>query len=126
MARTEKPQKDYDPTATYVFGFIFSILLTIVPYMLVVNQRLTGNTMIIALVAIALSQMIVQLYFFLHLGSERKPRWNLLAFLFMALVVLIVVVGSLWIMNNLNYNMHPQEVEKYIQEEELIDKSDTR
>lgn len=115
----QKP--DYDPTTSYIFGFLFSILLTIVPYLLVVNHRLAGWTLVGVLIAVALAQMIVQLFFFLHLGNERRPRWNLMVFLFMALVVLIVVIGSLWIMNNLNYHMSPHDVEKYIEQEELID-----
>ena len=41
-----------------------------------------------------------------------------MAFLFMMLIVVIVVIGSLWIMTNLDYNMMPDEVETYILEEE--------
>lgn len=54
---------------------------------------------------LAFGQFVVQLVYFLHLGTEQKPRWKLLVFWFMIVVVLIVVVGSLWIMYNLNYNM---------------------
>lgn len=107
----------------YVFGFMLSILFTIIPYMLVVNERLSGWGLIFALFIFAFSQMAVQLYFFLHLGNEAKPRWNLLMFLFMSLVVGIVVLGSLWIMNNLDYGLSTQEVDKYIREEELINKT---
>jgi cytochrome o ubiquinol oxidase subunit IV len=126
MIKRHTEKTSYDPTMSYVFGFLFSILLTIVPYLLVVNDRLSGNALIGTLVAVALAQMVIQLFFFLHMGREPKPRWNLLVFLFMVLIVLIVVIGSLWIMNNLDYNMMPEEVERYIEKEELIDKTDTR
>lgn len=122
MQKHRLEKKEYDPTASYVFGFLFSLLITIVSYLMVVNQTLSGQALIAALIVFALAQLAVQLFFFLHLGEERKPRWNLMAFAFMALVVLIVVIGSLWIMKNLDYNMHPSEVEQYIREEELIDK----
>jgi cytochrome o ubiquinol oxidase operon protein cyoD len=53
--------------------------------------------------------------FFLHLGRESKPRWNLNALLFAVLVVVIIVFGSLWIMHNLNYHMqNPQQINKYL------------
>lgn len=108
-------------TTAYTMGFLLSLLLTIIPYLMVVNQRLAGTALIAGLIGLALAQLFIQLFFFLHLGNERGPRWNLMAFVFMAMIVLIVVAGSLWIMNNLNYNMMPHEVEDYIKKEELID-----
>jgi cytochrome o ubiquinol oxidase operon protein cyoD len=56
-------------------------------------------------VGLAVAQLLVQLVFFLHLGREPKPRQNLVVFLFMLLVIGILVIGSLWIMHNLNYHM---------------------
>jgi cytochrome o ubiquinol oxidase operon protein cyoD len=54
---------------------------------------------------LAVAQMIVQLVFFLHLGDEVRPRYKFASFVFMAGILIIVVGGSLWIMNNLNQNM---------------------
>ncbi len=107
---------------TYVAGFILSVGLTIVAYLLVTKHVYEGWTLIYALVGLAVVQLFVQMFFFLHLGQEPKPRWNLGSFLFMLLVLLIIVVGSLWIMHNLNYNMmmSPDEMNKYVQEEEGI------
>jgi len=45
------------------------------------------------------------LIFFLHLGIESKPRWNLLVFYFMVVVLAILLYGSFWIMSNLDYRM---------------------
>lgn len=47
-------------------------------------------------------QILIQMVCFYHIGAESKPRWNLWMFLFMALVVFLIIGGSLWIMNNLN------------------------
>ena len=90
---------------SYIIGFILSIILTVVPYMIVVHKLLPHDSMIIAVVIIGIMQLLVQLIFFLHLGGESKPRWNLMAFLFTLLVVIILVVGTMWIMYNLDYNM---------------------
>lgn len=107
---------------TYIAGFILSVGLTIAAYLLVTKHVYEGWTLIYALVGLAVVQLFVQMFFFLHLGQEPKPRWNLGSFLFMLLVLLIIVVGSLWIMHNLNYNMmmSPDEMNKYVQEEEGI------
>ena len=79
-----------------------------------------GSPAGVFLAALAITQMIVQLLFFFHLGEEKKPRLNTMSFLFMLMVVGIIAFGSIWIMYNLNYNMMPHEVENYIQQEEGI------
>lgn len=105
----------------YVMGFCWSVILTIAAYVAVVNQMLPRNELVAYITILALLQVAVQLYFFLHLGDESKPRWNLWTFLFMGSVLLIIVIGSLWIMHNLNYNMMPEmpphEVDEYMLEE---------
>jgi len=102
----------------YTIGFVCSALLTLVAYILVVGGiRMSSMALIGILGALALVQAAVQLVFFLHLGDEIRPRYKLLAFWFMMLTLVIVVVGSLWIMDNLNYNMMhmtPAEKDNYM------------
>jgi cytochrome o ubiquinol oxidase operon protein cyoD len=89
----------------YLVGFLLSILLTLAAYAAVAEHLLTGWVLVFALTVLALLQAGVQLLFFLHLGRESKPRWNLVVFLFMVLVLVIIVFGSLWIIHNLNYRV---------------------
>lgn len=99
---------------SYTIGFLLSIALTLAAYFLVVDKILTGSTLIAAIMGLAVVQLFVQLAFFLHLGSESRPRWNLMVFGFAVLVVVIVVLGSIWIMENLDYNMMPKEMEQHM------------
>ena len=101
---------------TYVIGFVLSIVFTLTSYLLVVNHSSSSSVglIIFFIVCMALAQFIAQLYFFLHLGKETKPRWKLYVFGFMITVVLILVFGSIWIMNNLNYRMTPDQVNQYL------------
>lgn len=92
---------------TYTTGFILSIVLTLAAYYFVVNDTFAYRELIAIIIGLAVAQLMVQLFFFLHLGKESKPRWNLIVFSFMLLVVGIIVIGSLWIMDNLDYNMMP-------------------
>lgn len=94
--------------SSYVLGFVLSIVLTLAAYFLVVNELASYWGLIIAIFTLAIFQVLIQLLLFLHMGHEPKPRRNLLVFLFMAMVVVIIAGGSLWIMNNLNYNVMPQ------------------
>ena len=54
---------------TYIIGFILSLLLTIGAFMLVMNNMLDGNEALIVIISLAVIQLFVQLFFFLHLGA---------------------------------------------------------
>ncbi|HSX45470.1 MAG TPA: cytochrome o ubiquinol oxidase subunit IV [Candidatus Saccharimonadia bacterium] len=96
---------------TYSIGFGLSLALTLLAYFIASHNLSGGWTLIYVLAVLAIIQLFVQLVFFLHLGRESKPRWNLTAAAFAAMVVLILVFGSLWIMKNLNYG-HEQPVDQ--------------
>lgn len=105
----------------YITGFCLSLGLTLVAYLLVVDNSLPRTQLLAAITALALVQLTVQLVYFLHLGREAKPRWNLMAFMFMLLVLVIVVFGSLWIMHNLDYrHMTPSQTDRYLLDEENL------
>lgn len=116
----------------YVIGYAISLLLTIVAYIVVANHvdsehSIFSHSFVLWVVmSLATIQLIVQSIYFLHLGKEAKPKWNLMAYLFMVMVVLIIVIGSLWIMNNLHYNVDPNNTKKIIQEKENIYLDDTK
>lgn len=100
---------------TYVTGYLLSISLTLIAYLVVVKRSLSNTILIGVIIVLALIQFLVQMFFFLHLGKETRPRWKLFVMLLMIMVVLILVIGSLWIMANLNYRMTPQEINTYLQ-----------
>jgi cytochrome o ubiquinol oxidase operon protein cyoD len=91
----------------YIFAFLSSIALTLAAYFLVENQLLVGPSLVFTIVALGIVQVIIQLVFFLYLGKEKRPRSNLLVFLFMALVLVILIAGTIWIMNSLNTRVMP-------------------
>lgn len=90
---------------SYVIGFILSILLTVLPYAIVVHHLLVSDALVIAIVVLGVIQLLVQLIFFLHLSTHPSQRWNLITFAFTLLILVILVCGTLWIMWNMNYNM---------------------
>ncbi|MEM6160579.1 cytochrome o ubiquinol oxidase subunit IV [Erwinia sp. P6884] len=92
---------------SYMIGFILSIILTAIPFWMVMDGGASKATIIGVVVVCAVIQVLVHLVYFLHLNTSSEERWNLVAIVFSALIILIVVVGSLWIMWNLNYNMMP-------------------
>ncbi len=96
-------QKEWHGTLkSYVIGFLASILLTGISFFLVISKLLSGKILIYTLIGLAITQALVQSLFFLHVGQEDKPRWETLMFCFMVLILLIIAIGSLWIMYDLN------------------------
>lgn len=87
---------------SYLIGFTLSLLLTSASFLLVITKLLSGISLIYALIGLAIVQAIVQLIFFLHIGQEAKPRWETITFCFTVLVLLIIIIGSLWIMHDLD------------------------
>lgn len=90
---------------SYVIGFALSIIITIAAFVLVGKQLLSNEALFVVISILAVLQLYIQLVFFLHLNTSSEGRWNLMAFIFSLIVVLILVFGSMWIMYNLNYNM---------------------
>ncbi|MES2631065.1 MAG: cytochrome o ubiquinol oxidase subunit IV [Patescibacteria group bacterium] len=106
---------------SYVVGFILSVITTLLAYILVVLEIFPKETLIYVVLGIAVVQLVVQLVFFLHLGHG--GRWKIITFVSAMLIVLIVVIGSIWIMNNLDYHMmhmSPDEMNQYMVENEGI------
>lgn len=86
----------------YAVGFISSLVLTAASFLITIYKPVEGFSLPMLLVVLALTQAIVQLLFFLHVGQEAKPRWETVVFCFMVLVLFIIAIGTLWIMFNLN------------------------
>jgi cytochrome o ubiquinol oxidase operon protein cyoD len=89
----------------YSIGYATCILLTLVAYMVADLNYYKNWAIIITIAALAFIQFIIQIVFFLHLSKDKKDRWRVYVFLSMVIVVLILVVGSIWIMNSLNNKM---------------------
>jgi cytochrome o ubiquinol oxidase operon protein cyoD len=105
---------------SYIFGFIISVLLTLSAYYTATSPTLTPAFALRVVILLAFLQFLAQLIFFLHLGKETKPRWNVFIFITTIIGMGILVGGSLWIMNHLNYRMMPQDINTYFIEEEGV------
>ena len=94
--------------ASYVIGFVLSVILTAIPFWLVMNKVFasSGATAIVIL-AFAVVQIFVHMVFFLHMNTKSEGGWNILALIFTLVLVMILFAGSLWVMYHMNANMMP-------------------
>ena len=95
---------------TYLIGFLLSVVLTAIPFWLVMTGSLDSQTTAIIIIAFAVIQIVVHTICFLHVNTRAEGGWTLMAYVFTAVIVLIVIAGSLWIMYHLNTNMMPMSV----------------
>lgn len=99
---------DHGSLKTYAIGFILSVILTAIPFWLVMGKVLnnTGTTALI-LLGLGAVQIVVHMVYFLHMNSKSEGGWNMLALIFSAVLVVIVLSGSIWVMYHMNHNMMP-------------------
>ena len=90
---------------SYLVGFALAVILTAIPFALVAMHALPPSRLAIVIAVAAVLQVLVHLRFFLHLDLATTPRENLLAIAFTAILIFIMVGGSLWIMIDLHSRM---------------------
>ncbi|SDN74793.1 cytochrome o ubiquinol oxidase operon protein cyoD [Paenibacillus sp. yr247] len=83
---------------SYIIGFALSIILTIIPLVAVMNHMLSKTGTLVLILAMAILQFAVQLFFFMHVKEGENARWNIMALLFGLVILLTIVAGSIWIM----------------------------
>ena len=92
----------------YLIGFGLSVILTAIPFWLVMSGVLPSKNLTgFIVVGFAAVQIVVHMVFFLHMNGKMEGGWTLLALIFTVIVVVITLAGSLWVMYHLNTNMMP-------------------
>jgi cytochrome o ubiquinol oxidase operon protein cyoD len=108
----EHPGEDIGYHATtrgYVIGFLLSVVLTAIPFWLVMGHVVSSPKLTAYLIlGFAAVQMGVHMVYFLHLNAKVEGGWSLLALIFTGALVLIMLSGSVWVMYHLNANMMPK------------------
>ncbi|WP_375382480.1 cytochrome o ubiquinol oxidase subunit IV [uncultured Sphingomonas sp.] len=92
----------------YLTGFALSVLLTAIPFGLVMtgaisDAKITG----LIVMALAMVQIVVHMVYFLHMDAKSEGGWTMMALIFTVVLVVIALSGSLWVMYHLNTNMMP-------------------
>ena len=101
-------QPSHSTLSGYLTGFILSVVLTAIPFWLVIagpldSKQVTG----VIVMAFAAVQVVVHMIFFLHMDARSEGGWSFLALVFTLILVAIALTGSLWVMYHLDTNMMP-------------------
>ncbi|KTD78774.1 cytochrome o ubiquinol oxidase subunit IV [Legionella waltersii] len=90
----------------YLVGFISCSLLTLLSFWVVMSHIFSKTEVLILIFSSACIQFLVQVLCFLRLSTQTEQgKTNVMSFLFTGVILTSIIVGSLWIMWNLNYYM---------------------
>ncbi len=90
---------------SYVIGYALSLALTATAFAVVRFQTLAAAATFGVILALAFVQMIVHFRFFLHISLRKSSRHDLQLILFSALIIALMVSGTLVILFNLRGRM---------------------
>ncbi len=97
----------------YVTGFVLSVILTAIPFWLVMGKVFASSTATtFVILGFAMVQIFVHMVFFLHMTSTAEGGWTWMSLIFMVVLVVITLSGSLWVMYHLKTNMMPPSLEQ--------------
>ena len=91
----------------YTIGLALAVVLTAISFWVANTSLLWPPGVTLGLTVLAIAQMGIHLVFFLHVTTGPDNTNNVMALAFGVLIVILVVVGSLLIMADLNDNMMP-------------------
>ncbi|PVY70245.1 cytochrome bo3 quinol oxidase subunit 4 [Cupriavidus alkaliphilus] len=94
----------------YTIGLLLSVALTVASFATVMTGMLRSDAAIALVVGFCVAQLLVQLVYFLHLGTAPGQRGNTVIFACTGFLIAIVVAGSLWVMHNADLNMMPTDM----------------
>jgi cytochrome o ubiquinol oxidase operon protein cyoD len=108
----ELAEEDHDTlhvtVGGYVTGFVLSVILTAIPFWLVMGKVLPNPTMTtFVILGLAMVQIYVHMVFFLHMTSKAEGGWAWMSLIFTLVLLVITLSGSLWIMYHLKTNTMP-------------------
>jgi cytochrome o ubiquinol oxidase operon protein cyoD len=91
---------------SYMTGFVLSVILTAIPFWLVMSGVVESKAVTAGLVMLfAVVQIVVHMIYFLHMNTKSEGGWTMMALIFTLVLIVIALSGSLWVMHHLNTNM---------------------
>ncbi|WP_312304893.1 cytochrome o ubiquinol oxidase subunit IV [Diaphorobacter nitroreducens] len=92
----------------YVKGFLLAVILTVIPFWLVMADVIQNRTTAVLVLGIfAMVQVVVHMVYFLHMNGKIQGGWTMLSTIFTIVFLAVTIIGTLWVMFHMNANMMP-------------------
>ena len=90
----------------YVTGFVLSVIMTAIPFFLVMSGLVgSGRLTAFLVLGCAVIQIIVHMIYFLHMNLKNEAGWTMISLVFTIVVLVIAVIGTIWVMYHIDANM---------------------
>ena len=101
MDKHEKHEDHESDLRSYLWGFVFSVVLSVAAFAVMLSGILGREATMVVLGCLGLLQLFVQLRYFLHIDGRRESKEDLYLILFSVLVLLMMVIGTVWVLGDL-------------------------
>ncbi|RFD19108.1 cytochrome o ubiquinol oxidase subunit IV [Komagataeibacter melaceti] len=97
--------ESHGSVGSYLTGFVLAVILTVAAFGIVMSHAMSPSGTVGAIALLAVIQIVVHLVYFLHMNGSSAQRWNVMAFVFTVLSVIVLVAGTIFIMHDTSINM---------------------
>ena len=97
--------ESHGSVGSYLTGFVLAVILTVAAFGIVMSHAMSPSGTVGAIALLAVIQLVVQRVYFLHMNGSSAQRWNVMAFVFTVLSVIVLVAGTIFIMHDTSINM---------------------
>lgn len=84
---------------TYVAGYALSLVLTAAAFLLALTRAMPAHWLLPALVGLGSLQIVVQLFFFMHVTEADGPPFHLAVLVPALVFTFAIAIMSIWIMS---------------------------
>lgn len=90
-----------------IMGFVLSLICTFFAYLLTYHDPSRSSVYMVIVAFLGLLQCFFYMHYFMQIAQSEDASSSLWMFLLMITMAIIIIIGSIWIMNNLNYYTMP-------------------
>ncbi|TDR78430.1 cytochrome o ubiquinol oxidase subunit IV [Paludibacterium purpuratum] len=101
MSHAHEHAADHGSVKSYLVGFALSVVLTAIPFWMVMSGNFTRQAATVGIFVLAVVQILVHLKYFLHLHlRDAQGKLNTFSFIFTAMIIVMLVGLSVWIITS--------------------------
>ena len=101
MDKLDKQEEHDSDLQAYLWGFAYSIILSAAAFGVMLGGIFGREATMVVLGCLGLLQLFVQLRYFLHIDGRRENQEDLYLILFSVLVLMMMVIGTVWVLGDL-------------------------
>ncbi|MDQ0191050.1 cytochrome C oxidase subunit IV family protein [Alicyclobacillus cycloheptanicus] len=95
---TRSPGHQKHKATQYIIGYLSSLILTAIAFTLALTHSMRVGPLVVLLTILAGLQVVVQLYFFMHITEGDGPPYHAVFLVLGLLFTFAIALMSIWIM----------------------------